>query len=303
MGRRHRLVAHYVPQVHRTRAQAPARWPSCARTSPPPTWPWPRACSPASSFPIVCVPTDYETEGLWPHLSHRPVLRGNRKHGRNAAPAQGARRAHPHHGHPHARRFPPHLRPRGNTASAWTCRRTSASCWRWPVRTFPRPYVHFRDALGQSAAVSAHARTFAALRVRCRKRRVNTPRHLRTSMRRAGHFRQRHRARIRGGHGSAHGRIRSGHLQVGRAHRHGMLVRAGAHDLAGPAPTGRKKRTCACSPSLGAAMHVTTWRELLGRAAARRRTTPTSARAMLVNGSFLRRPNAARDIAARHALR
>ena len=30
-------------------------------------------------FPIVCVPTDYETEGLWPHLHDRPVLRGHGK--------------------------------------------------------------------------------------------------------------------------------------------------------------------------------------------------------------------------------
>ena len=57
-------------------------------------------------FPIVCVPTDYETEGLWPHQSSRPVLRGNGKHGRNAAPAPGARAAHPYHRHPHSRGFP-----------------------------------------------------------------------------------------------------------------------------------------------------------------------------------------------------
>ncbi len=41
----------------------------------------------------------------------RSVLRRERVDGRDAAPAQGARGEHPHHRHPHARRFPPRLRP------------------------------------------------------------------------------------------------------------------------------------------------------------------------------------------------
>lgn len=44
-------------------------------------------------------------------------------------------------------------------------------------------------------------------------------------------------------------------------------------------------------------MHVTTARELLD-ALRRVARNPESARAMLVNGSFLRRPDAARDVAA-----
>ena len=51
-------------------------------------------------YPIVCVPTDYETEGLWPHKAADLFC-----------VAQGARGEHPHHRHPHARRFPPRLRP------------------------------------------------------------------------------------------------------------------------------------------------------------------------------------------------
>ena len=37
---------------------------------------------------------------------HRPILCSQRVYGRNAAPASGARAAHPHHRHPHARGFP-----------------------------------------------------------------------------------------------------------------------------------------------------------------------------------------------------
>ena len=49
--------------------------------------------------------------------------------------------------------------------------------------------------------------------------------------------------------------------------------------------------------SLGAAMHVTTARELLD-ALRHIAKNPEHMRAMLVNGRFLRRPDAARDIAA-----
>ena len=60
---------------------------------------------------------------------------------------------------------------------------------------------------------------------------------------------------------------------------------------------GQEKANVRMLTSLGAAMHVTTWRELLD-ALRHVANNPDSVRAMLVNGSFLRRPNAARDIAA-----
>ena len=60
---------------------------------------------------------------------------------------------------------------------------------------------------------------------------------------------------------------------------------------------GQEKANVRMLTSLGAAMHVTTWRELL-EALRHIARNPESVRAMLVNGSFLRRPNAARDIAS-----
>ena len=59
---------------------------------------------------------------------------------------------------------------------------------------------------------------------------------------------------------------------------------------------GQEKVNVQMLTSLGAAMHVTTARELLDtlRHVAK---YPESARAMLINGSFLRHPNAAEDIA------
>ena len=60
---------------------------------------------------------------------------------------------------------------------------------------------------------------------------------------------------------------------------------------------GQEKVNVQMLTSLGAAMHVTTARELLD-ALRRVARNPESVRAMLVNGSFLRRPDAARDVAA-----
>ena len=59
---------------------------------------------------------------------------------------------------------------------------------------------------------------------------------------------------------------------------------------------GQEKVNVQMLTSLGAAMHVTTARELLDtlRHVAR---NPESAHAMLINGSFLRHPDAAEDIA------
>ena len=60
---------------------------------------------------------------------------------------------------------------------------------------------------------------------------------------------------------------------------------------------GQEKVNVQMLTSLGAAMHVTTARELLD-ALRHIAKNPEHMRAMLVNGRFLRRPDAARDIAA-----
>ena len=59
---------------------------------------------------------------------------------------------------------------------------------------------------------------------------------------------------------------------------------------------GQEKANVTMLTSTGAAMHVTTWRELLD-ALRHIDRNPASAEAMLVNGAFLRRPDASLDIA------
>ena len=59
---------------------------------------------------------------------------------------------------------------------------------------------------------------------------------------------------------------------------------------------GQEKVNVRMLTSLGAAMHVTTSRELLD-ALRHIEKNPESIRSMLINGSFLRHPDAARDVA------
>ena len=99
------------------------------------------------SFPIVCVPTDYETEGLWPHLHSRPFLRRERVDGRDPAPAQSARRTH--------------TRSRASPRGPRSARPTTSAAGREKFGLpqdkrivlalagayLPTPYVRFREAL------------------------------------------------------------------------------------------------------------------------------------------------------------
>ena len=95
-------------------------------------------------FPIVCVPTDYETEGLWPHL-HADLSAWRTSPWPKRCAAQGSRGPHTHHGIPtrpafresydkrlirESRGLPQDKRVVLALAGAY----------------LPRPYVHFREA-------------------------------------------------------------------------------------------------------------------------------------------------------------
>ncbi len=104
-------------------AHRPATSPSCA--CPPTTRP--RASGRTCRTDLFCVANESMAETLRPRKVPEERIRIT--------------------GIPTREDFRRSLRPRRRRASAWTCRRTSASCWRWPARYLPRPYVHFRDAL------------------------------------------------------------------------------------------------------------------------------------------------------------
>ncbi len=176
-------------------------------------------------YPIVCVPTDYETEGLWPHKAADLFCVANESMAETLRPRKVPEESILITGIPTRDDFRraydrPSVREQleaapGSAHRAGLGGRLPAP----PLRALPH-------RAGQAAALPARLRRHAALRVRGRKRRrLRAP--PAPGMRRSG-ARQRHRARLRGRHGCAHGGQRPGHLQVGRPHGYRVPVRAGS---------------------------------------------------------------------------
>lgn len=244
-------------------------------------------------FPIVCVPTDYETEGLWPHLSTDLFCVATESMAETLRPRLVPEQRTRITGSPRAR-----ISAQAMTASkpgnAWTCRRTSVSCWRSAGAYLPRPYVHFRTALDN---LLPYLHTFSDTL----------------------HF-----VFVAGNDAEYAGHLRRACSDLGISdcvtvleYVEGMAGLMAASDLVICKSGGLTVTECLCAqvPMIllgraygqenanvrlltahGAAMHVTTWRELL-EALRHVSRSPESARSMLVNGSFLRHPDAARDIA------
>ena len=245
-------------------------------------------------YPIVCVPTDYETEGMWPHLSSDLFCVATESMAETLRPRKVPEKRIRITGIPTRddfRRAYDHAETRERLGLPQDKRIVLALAGAY----LPRPYVHFRSALdsllpflhtlGQSlhfVFVAGNDKEYAQ--------------HLRTSCRELGI---------------------SDNVTV-LEYVEGMASLMAASDLVICKSGGLTVTECLCAQvpmillgkaygqekanvrlltSLGAAMHVTTWRELLD-ALRHIAKNPESARAMLVNGSFLRRPNAARDIAS-----
>ena len=108
------------------------------------------------SFPIVCVPTDYETEGLWPHLhsdlfcvANESMAETRAKCPKNASQSRASPRG------PRSAR--PTTRPQDARSS--DCRRTSASYWRSRARISPRPTCAFEKRLTRCFPTCTVSRT------------------------------------------------------------------------------------------------------------------------------------------------
>ena len=246
-------------------------------------------------FPIVCVPTDYEIEGMWPHLYADLFCVANEHM------AETLRARHVPDESLLITGLPTRLAFRRDpTPEERTLTRATLGLPRDKRLTLvlaganlPRPYVLFRETLEQTlphlkelrdthfAFIAGHDGEYAAhLREQC----------------------------------AAHG---TGNVTVFE-YVEDIASLMAASDLAVCKAGGLTVTECLCArtpmvlvgkaygqekanarmlTSAGAALHVTTARELL---ALLRHVEehPESAQAMLVNASFLRKPNAATDIAA-----
>lgn len=244
-------------------------------------------------FPIVCVPTDYETEGLWPHLSTDLFCVATESMAETLRPRLVPEQRIRITGIPTREDF------RASYDREQTRQRLDLPQDKHIVLALagaylPRPYVHFRTALDN---LLPYLHTFSDTL----------------------HF-----VFVVGNDAEYAGHLRRACSDLGISdcvtvleYVEGMAGLMAASDLVICKSGGLTVTECLCAqvPMIllgraygqenanvrlltahGAAMHVTTWRELL-EALRHVSRSPESARSMLVNGSFLRHPDAARDIA------
>lgn len=243
-------------------------------------------------YPIICVPTDYETEGLWPHKAADLFCVANESMAETLRPRkvpedrilitgiptrENFRRPYDRHATRETLGLPQDKRVVLALAGAY----------------LPRPYVHFRTALDK---ILPYLHTFSDTLhfVFVAGNDSEYARHLRQACTELGLNNVTILEYVEGMAGlmAASDLVicKSGGLTVTEC-----LCAQVPMILLGRA-YGQEKVNVRMLTSLGAAMHVTTARELLD-ALRHVAKNPESARAMLINGSFLRHPDAARDIA------
>lgn len=241
-------------------------------------------------FPIVCVPTDYETEGLWPHLYTDLFCVASESMAETLRP----------------RKVPEErIRITGIPTREDFRREYDANIVRKSLGLpldktlvlalagayLPRPYVHFREALDKTLP---YVHSFENI-------------HLVIVAGKDAEY-------------AAHLRLEASELGLANVtvfdYVEQMAALMAASDLVICKSGGLTVTECLCAQvpmillgkaygqeninvrtltGLGAALHVTTTRELVDTL---RHIShhPESMKAMLINGSFLRRPDAARDI-------
>lgn len=243
------------------------------------------------SFPVVCVPTDYETEGLWPHQAADLFCVATESMAETLRPRHVPEEKILITGIPTRADFR-RTYDKEATREKWGLPQDKTVVLALAGAYLPQPYVHFREALDQ---VLPYAHTLSGMHV----------------------------VFVTGDDEAYASHVRRECAELGLqnvtvlGYVDEMAALMAASDLAICKPGGLTVTECLCArvpmvlqgraygqehinvrmlTSCGAAMHITTARELLG-ALRHLERQPESMRAMLVNGAFLRRPDAARDVA------
>lgn len=247
----------------------------------------------AQRYPVVCVPTDYETEGLWPHRSADLFCVANESMAETLRPRRIPEERILITGIPTREDFRRSYDQRA-TREKMGLPQDKRVVLALAGAYLPRPYVHFRTAIDK---LLPYLHTFDD----------------------SLHF-----VFVAGSDADYARHLRQECAELGLDNAtvldyvDGMAALMAASDLVICKSGGLTVTECLCAQvpmillgkaygqekvnvqmltSLGAAMHVTTARELLD-ALRHIAKNPEHMRAMLVNGRFLRRPDAARDIAA-----
>ena len=241
---------------------------------------------------IVCVPTDYETEGLWPHKAADLFCVANESMAETLRPRKVPEESILITGIPTRDDFRraydrPSVREQLKLPQDRRIVLALAGAY------LPRPYVHFRTALDKLLPY-LHGFDDTLHFVFVAGSDADYARHLRQECEELGLA----NATVLDYVDDMAALMAASDLAICKSG--GLTV---TECLCAQVPMillgkayGQEKVNVQMLTSLGAAMHVTTARELLDtlRHVAK---YPESARAMLINGSFLRHPNAAEDIA------
>lgn len=243
------------------------------------------------SFPVVCVPTDYEVEGMWPHLHSDLFCVANESMAETLRPRKvpenrilitgiptrpAFREAYDKHAVREKRELPQDKRIVLALAGAY----------------LPRPYVHFREALDRILPyLHSFGSTYVVIVAGSD---AEYARHLRKDCEELGL----RNATVLDYVEDMAALMTASDLVICKSG--GLTV---TECLCAQVPMvllgkayGQEKANVITLTSLGAAMHVTTWRELLDTLRHIDKN-PASTDSMLVNASFLRKPDAALDIA------
>lgn len=243
-------------------------------------------------YPIVCVPTDYETEGLWPHKATDLFCVANESMAETLRPRKVPEESILITGIPTRDDFR-RAYDRASVREQLELPRDRRIVLALAGAYLPRPYVHFRCALDKLLPyLHGFGNTLHFVFVAGSD--ADYARHLRQECEELGLS----NATVLDYVNDMAALMAASDLVICKSG--GLTV---TECLCAQVPMillgkayGQEKVNVQMLTSLGAAMHVTTARELLDtlRHVAR---NPESAHAMLINGSFLRRPNAAEDIA------
>lgn len=242
-------------------------------------------------FPIVCVPTDYETEGLWPHREADLFCVATEAMAETLRPRKIPESNIQITGIPTRDDFR-HAYDKSSIRQKWGLPQDKRVVLALAGAYLPRPYVHFRETLDQ---VLPYLHSFPSL----------------------------HMVFVAGKDADYARRVRLRCDELGLSnvtvldYVDEMAALMAASDLAICKPGGLTVTECLCAQvpmillckaygqekvnvqmltALGAAMHITTARELAD-ALRHIERHPETVQAMLTNGLFLRRPNAAEDVA------
>lgn len=242
-------------------------------------------------FPIVCVPTDYEVEGLWPHLYTDLFCVANEHMAETLRPRRVPEERIQITGIPTRPTF------RDDVDGAEVRERFGLPTDKQVVlalagATLPRPYVHFRQSIDEMlpymptlpgihlVIVAGNDQEYARhVRARCAELELDNVTVL-------GYVD--HMADLMAASDTVI--CKSGGLVVTEClcARTPMVLLGRAY--------GQEKANVLMLTAAGAALHVTTARELV-HTLRHISNRPESTRAMLLNASFLRKPEAALDIA------